>query len=151
MQATRFIFNQMVSLWANNPLTLSDPDPARIFVHLVKAPFSPRIDLTLAELDLVTSGFVSGNLSIFQGNTGIYADLFTDSLWVRKVNGNANLQIVSSGLTAPVVVYGMILMGAGDSVFWASGLFSRPLPFTADGQGYDLSEFLFNLPSSMMR
>lgn len=152
MQIARVLFDRMVTLFRNDPANLFNATASFLVIREILAPFEPSPNLTLADLVLTHPNGVFALQSMQGAASLVLSDPVTDdTVLLFPCQNGQNLRVTMSSVTGPVPVYGLALVGLGNTVLFATKKFSTPFIFTKNLQGYDLPEELFRFPTSMVR
>lgn len=150
MKMSRVLFDQMVTLVANDTSFLAAPGPPRPGIHLITNDFSPSLNLTLSDLVIDPPGFLT--------HTGLAAGGSVSNRYIpgkefQLIHGAIAYPggyFISDTITAPVRATGVCLTNGAGNVLWAAMLFSTPVVFSENNQALWINPVDLFFPPSMV-
>ena len=122
-----------------------------VHVYLVKSPFVPGINLTVADLtkaDFAGAGSKATTVAAAQA----FQDPATNE-WIIQVNepvSGWHWQTTDGTTNLPQTIYGYALTNTGETTLWGTALLDTPALLNAAGQGIDVAQVRFRLSNAAL-
>lgn len=151
MQPSRAIFNQMVSLWANNTALLAIADPNTILLGMINAEFTPSPNLVMTDIHLQTTQLDYSVLPVADASPIIFNDCVSSERVVTFAGELGNWQIEATSVGSTFTIYGTALMSNDHATLLAVEHLPVNLTFASNNQGGEVPGMTFRFPPTMVR
>lgn len=150
MTPSNFLLDAMQQLIADDDATLGPPANA-MNVHLAKANFTPSPTLTLAmltEADFPGYALLAAGL----GDSQTFVDPVTTLRQIQILEPAGGWHWQATGVPSPSqTIFGFYLTNNGNTQVYGSALFASPITIATTGDGVDIANVRFAMPSTALQ
>lgn len=143
---TNVLLNRLQTLLATDTGSIASATLG-VKVHLAMAAFTPSLTLTIGSLtEAVFTGYAA--LTAGVGNQQSFFDNVTGQRQVQLLEPASGWHWQASAATGlPVTIYGWYVTDNGNTNLYGSALFPTPVLIAATGDGIDIPNVRFGMPT----
>lgn len=152
MQISRLLWEQMIHLWKQNAALLDHTAGTEIKIQLVGVPFTPGLNVVLADVPPIAAGISPTNIEVFDADPEEFTDPLTTDRVVEFAANGFPMIVHGSGGGLAGNIYGTRLVTNDGLTLLATQLLDPPLTFSAKAyDGGEIPRIQFRFPPTMVR